>query len=156
MKERSSEKLQDLGVIDFVLGILKATAERRPDLLLDSRDRSVDTALADAQKHLNHLIEKGEVTGIEPMFYIAPHPIHGDSETVAETMTFLASLGYIKPVNMQSRYYRFGQIVTHNTEESDFYKRYQIPGDPGTYRQLAGRFITIVSGGEVEPLPTSA
>jgi hypothetical protein len=138
-----------LEITDFALGVLNAASEQSPGLILNCRDRLVDSAFEDAAGYLLHLIDKGEVEDMDVRFRIATHPIHGDSENVFKTMSFLAYIGHVERIN-RSSFYQFNRGEYASAEI--FHRGKRIPGQFDTYRKLAGRFIAIVNGQEVEPI----
>lgn len=141
-----------LEVTDFMLGVLNAADEHHYGLTFSCRDRSVDAAFADASKHLLHLIDAGIVPAMNVRFRIAPHPIHGDSPTVFDTMCFLSSLDYIRQPYPGSPYYYFNRDPHKHAREFHDKKLRAYAGPFETYQRLAGRFVTIVTGGTVEEI----
>lgn len=135
-----TDRRNRLESVDFALGTLTAASETVDPLWLNSRDRQVDSAFAAAFAELRTMIDSGECD-IDPRFRIYPHPIHGDSETVFDAMTFLASVGYLVPRDMRSSMHKF-EIGARRSRE-DIYS--QISGEPEMYRRLARPFLATLA-----------
>lgn len=150
------ERPQRLEMQDFTLGLLNAANEREPGFIMNPRNHLLDAAMADALEHLTFLIDTKEIPEMDVRFRIAPDA-HGISDRVFNTMAFLYDLGFVAQIHPGSQYYRFNQEGGSKAAKAFHEERLtQHAGPFETYQRLAGRFVTILSGGVVEPLPTAS
>jgi len=120
---------------DFVLGTLHYTAKQRAGkFVFNANDMRFHSAMKSTYDRLK---DRALLAGVEVGFAIAPDPIHGDSRTVHEEVSFLFSLGILRSLGGS-----FVQVIYSIPDSNLEYIPGFLPGSPALYEELATSFIT--------------
>jgi hypothetical protein len=130
MPKEREPKTHELSSLDFVEGVLLATAKRTASPLRFTKyDPKIHAAFA---RTYEALIERAETEGLDLSFTIWPDQIHGDSQTLAAAFEELLVCGQLKLEDGNFRWLRFEVESSRIDPKMD-----RLPGPSELYDELA-------------------
>jgi hypothetical protein len=131
--------LERMGSWDFVRGILYYSARRRGGTFYyDVNETKLHTAFKAA---FDLLREKAETEDLRLTFFIAPHPMHGDSEILT---TELCQLLYSREA--EGVYGSYVRLIYHADYDIAEHMAGLLPGSPELYEELTDTFLNTYEG----------